>query len=60
MKLKIGGYKGTPIPRMYNPLIFVVASIFMVAASVFVLIGAALFLIFAPLSWITVVRVTEK
>ncbi len=67
MKFTFGpGSVGKPIPRILNPLLFlgvvimsVLVAAVMVLGAAFMLIAAAITLLWAPFSWMTVVRAEE-
>lgn len=61
MKLVFGpGKNGTPIPRYFNPLVFLGVSIVMAFSTVFIALGALLCLVWLPFSIFHTVRMTDK
>lgn len=59
MKLTVGGFRGKPIPKVFNPFIFVLTAVVVMLGAAMMILVAALLLVYTPFSWLSTVRVSD-
>lgn len=56
MKLLIGGSRGVPIPKLINPIIFLVTALGVAFVTAFMVLLIAVLVLVAPFAWMLTIR----
>lgn len=59
MKFVLGGYQGTRIPRILNPLVLLGCAVAAIVGAIFITIAALVCIVLSPLSFILTIRAIE-